>query len=371
MQIVDLFCGSGGLSCGFAQEGFNIFAGIDLNSIALKTYSTNFPNAKTIRADLNKIKPDLLRKELNLAEGELACLIGGPPCQGFSKNVPAANRQLNDPRNILMQVFLDYVKEFKPQVVVIENVAEIVNAYNQAISSQIISQLNELNYYAHVKILNAADYGVPQLRRRAIFLASRKGLINFPAPTHHTKSSQLPLKLFDDDLLPYTTVWEALSDLPSLEAGQGIEPMEYAKEPSSNYQNWIRNNSKIVYDHIARQLTSIQLERVNSLAEGQSMSNLPEHLKPKQGYSGAYGRLFPQEPARTITRWVFHPGSGRFYHPFDNRVITIREAARLQSFPDWFKFEGTYIQKSHQVGEAVPPLLAHNLAKTIKPFLLK
>lgn len=143
------------------------------------------------------------------------------------------------------------------------------------------------------------------------------------------------------------------------------------KEPETEYQALMRSGSGLLFDHVARPLRKTQLERVKHLepGKGEGYKSLPIHLRPRNGYSGAYGRLIPNEPARTITRWVFHPGSGRYYHPFDNRVITIREAGRLQSFPDWFVFEGSYIQKSHQVGEAVPPLLAQAFAEKVHSLL--
>jgi len=372
-RIVDLFCGCGGLSCGFVQEGFEIMAGIDTNTIALKTFSQNFHNAMAVNADLSLLDPADLRAKLRLEPGELDCLVGGPPCQGFSKNVPAAQRSLNDHRNRLMKVFLSFVKEFQPQSVLIENVAEILNAYNGVVSHEILETLENMGYKATVKIINAAQYGVPQLRRRAFFLARKIKPIVFPLPSYQTKSEPINLQpafdLFESRQKPYVTVWQAISDLPSLSSGGGNNPIEYQTPPTSDYQSLMRNGNQIVYDHVARSLTTIQLERINCLGEGEGMAQLPDHLRPQKGYSGAYGRLFPQQPARTITRWVFHPGSGRFYHPYDNRVITIREAARLQSFPDWFIFTGTYIQKSHQVGEAVPPFLTRQFARSIADAL--
>jgi DNA (cytosine-5)-methyltransferase 1 len=373
LKVIDLFCGCGGLSCGFTQEGFEVLAGVDINKQALTTFSHNFPQALAIPGDLSKLEPEWLRRNLNLEKGELDCLIGGPPCQGFSKNVPATLRSLDDPRNKLMEVYLSFVKEFNPKAILIENVAEVVKAYENTVSEDILVELGKLGYQAEVKALNIAEYGIPQLRRRAFFLASRVGPIKFPTASH-TKDSpnkQLSFELFENTPKPFVSVWEAIGDLPSLESGEGQNPIKYQTFPQTEYQELMRNGDTLVYDHVARKLSPIQLERIKSLGEGEGMVNLPEHLRPLKGYSGAYGRLYPQEPARTITRWVFHPGSGRFGHPYDNRVITIREAARLQSFPDWFVFKGTYIKKSHQVGEAVPPLMGRKLARTISTTLRK
>jgi DNA (cytosine-5)-methyltransferase 1 len=371
LKVIDLFCGCGGLSTGFKSEGFHVLLGADINPHALKTYSRNFPGAKTIESDLSTVDPKALLRGLALKSGELDCLVGGPPCQGFSKNVRAKDRYHSDPRNLLLLTYIEFVKAFKPKFVLIENVAEMMNAFKSSYTDQIVESLEKAGYGVESERLLAADYGVPQLRRRAFFFANRVG-----APITVPVAQRLRPKdrpgLFTKELpRGYVNVWEAISDLPPLEAGEGENPCEYAKEPTSEYQKGMRTKSRVVYDHVARRLTQPQLDRVRHLQPGMGggVEELPNHLRPRSGYSGAYARLIPDEPARTITRWVFHPGSGRFYHPFDNRVITIREAARLQSFPDWFSFEGTYIQKSHQVGEAVPPLLAQAFAAEVRKSL--
>jgi DNA (cytosine-5)-methyltransferase 1 len=166
-------------------------------------------------------------------------------------------------------------------------------------------------------------------------------------------------------LSPITTVREAIGDLPPLEAGQSYELGDYPEPYQNHYQKILRHKNKKITNHIARQLSSIQLARVRLLKEGQDARNLPADLAPKKYYSGAYGRLFWEQPAKTITRWVFHPGSGRFFHPSQDRVISIREAARLHSYPDTFHFLGTYTEMASQIGESVPPLLARVIAEAI------
>ncbi len=361
--VIDLFCGCGGLSCGFSQAGFKILGGLDKNDQALVTFRKNFPRAQAIAGDLSQLKPDTVARQFELKRGELDCLIGGPPCQGFSKNVPAVHRFLEDPRNLLMRVFLDFVERFNPRFVLIENVGEVLRAYEGAVRREITDRLNDLGYDVESAVLNSANFGVPQLRRRAFFLASRtKRVAHLPSPTHVYKEFQPKLeKLFKKAV----SVGEAISDLPTLEAGAGSDPCAYSKPAESEFQHIVRNGDKHVHDHVARKLTPIQLKRIKCLGPGEGIDHLPDEIRPAQGYSGAYARLRVEEPARTITRWVFHPGSGRFAHPTDDRVITIREAARLQSFPDSFVFEGTYIEKSHQVGEAVPPLLSKAIAAAL------
>ena len=371
LTAIDLFCGCGGLSCGFSQEGFGVRLGADMRQTALDAFKKNFPDALTLNADLSELEPTALLDALGMMEGELDCLYGGPPCQGFSKNVVASRRSLEDPRNRLILRFLEFVSSLRPKFVLIENVAEMKNAYGEAYTSQIIEIFEELGYEATSFRLNAADFGVPQLRRRAFFLANRLGIhMDRPQPSHlaSSKSPDLFNCLTAEN---HVTAWEAISDLPSLGSGEGTSPCAYGAEPQNDYQREMRRGSQQVEDHVARDLKSRQLERVMHLEPGmgQGVETLPDHLKPKSGYSGAYARLRPDEPARTITRWVFHPGSGRFYHPYDYRVITIREAARLQSFPDRYHFSGSYNDKASQIGESVPPLMARAIAMEVRAAL--
>lgn len=212
----------------------------------------------------------------------------------------------------------------------------------------------------------APDYGVPQRRTRCFFLASRIGSQpTFPLPTH---SKENFTSLFDN-ITQYVSAWEAMSDLPEIENGGGELEMLYTNPPNNHFQKFMRQESVTLYDHKARDLKPIQLERIQSIKAGQGLKDLPIHLRPKSGYSGAYGRLDFTNVAPTITRWVFHPGSGRYGHPKSDRLITIREAARLQTFTDDFRFTGTYIEKAHQIGNAVPPMLMYHLASKIKELL--
>jgi DNA (cytosine-5)-methyltransferase 1 len=367
-KIIDLFSGAGGLTTGFHLAGFESLCAIDQNKKALQTYHHNYPNAKVICDDIRNIKPSDLRSLLNLKIGELAVIIGGTPCQGFSRNVPAEYRYLEDPRNQLYQNFLEFIAEFRPRYVVIENVPEVLRAYQGKVKHEIFGKLEKLGYRVNAKSLNASHYGVPQIRSRAFFIASLEQLIQFPEPTHskdYQHKNDQQLELFSDYLSPITTVREAIGDLPPLEAGQSYELGDYPEPYQNHYQKILRHKNKKITNHIARQLSSIQLARVRLLKEGQDARNLPADLAPKKYYSGAYGRLFWEQPAKTITRWVFHPGSGRFFHPSQDRVISIREAARLHSYPDTFHFLGTYTEMASQIGESVPPLLARVIAEAI------
>ncbi|NJN94493.1 MAG: DNA cytosine methyltransferase [Anaerolineales bacterium] len=364
--VIDLFSGCGGMSWGLYKAGFNIIAGIDEWNRALATFQLNHPAAYPIKADIFNLDPYSVMNLLGLEQGALDCLIGGPPCQGFSKNVPAAYRFLEDSRNQLFRDFLRFVAAMSPKVVVMENVAEIYNAYQGTVRQEITENLEKLGYKVEVAVLFAPDYGVPQRRRRCFFLASRTGVPPvFPPPAFGPEE----VSTLFGDIKQYRSAWSAISDLPALENGEGYEPMEYDRGPENEYQAKMRQDAKILYDHITRTLNEKQYSRIASLRPGEGIKHLPEEMKPKSGYSGAYGRLDFDMIAPTITRWVFHPGSGRFCHPSEVRLLTIREAARLQSFSDDFRFTGTYIEKSHQVGNAVPSLLMESMATNIKVCL--
>ncbi len=364
--VLDLFCGCGGMSWGLHQAGFKILMGIDSDSKSLRTFTYNHPTSQAIEADIAQVNPHTVKETLCLQPEMLDCLIGGPPCQGFSKNVRATHRFLDDPRNQLFHDFLRFVEVLLPKIVVMENVAEIYNAYEGSVRKEITIRLEQLGYVVDVAVLYAPDYGIPQRRRRCFFLASRTETPPmFPPPTF----GRNPVPTLFGEIKPYRSAWSAISDLPILQNGEGVEPMAYSCAPQNEYQTLMRQNSEMLHDHVTRPLREKQFRRVKSLKAGQGLKDLPEALRPKSGYSGAYGRLDFEMVAPTITRWVFHPGSGRFCHPREARLLTIREAARLQSFSDDFRFTGSYIDKAHQIGNAVPPLLMEAMAQNIKVCL--
>jgi DNA (cytosine-5)-methyltransferase 1 len=364
--VLDLFSGCGGMSWGLHKAGFKVVAGIDNTEHALETFKHNHPESLVINADMTKLDPKKVMGELKLKKGELDCIIGGPPCQGFSKNVPSTYRFLEDPRNMLFLEYIRFVKDFNPKVVVMENVAEIYNAYSGAVRKEIENSLEKLGYKVFTKVVFAPDYGVPQRRRRCIFLATRTGVDpKFPEPPFSAKETNT---LFGT-VKKYRSAWSAISDLPVIQDGEGYEPMQYTNEPENEFQIQMRTESKNLFDHIAKKLQPTQYARFASIKAGQGIKDLPPELRPKSGFSGAYGRLDYEMIAPTITRWVFHPGSGRYGHPRETRLLTMREAARLQSFSDDFRFIGTYNEKASQIGNAVPPLLMFNFAPKIREIL--
>lgn len=354
LKAIDLFCGCGGLSAGLRDAGFEVLAGIDIEPNYIQTFTENFPDTLSLCADVSKVNSLELLERFNLRPGELDLLAGGPPCQGFSKNVPRSQRQLDSENNTLVKTFLEHCEAMLPKWILMENVAEMRNGFGQHYTNEIVERLTNAGYHVTHGVHNAADYGVPQRRSRAFFMARRDGI--FPKEPEVTHAKDATDDLFSTKK-PHITVWDAISDLRPLEHGEGASPDCYYTEPQNDYQAFIRNGCTETFNHVAKKLKPIQFERISSLEPGQGIKDLPDNLRPKGGYSGAYGRLTKDMIMPTITRWVFHAGSGRWGHPVDKRLITIREAARLHGFKDCFKFVGSYTQQAGQLGNSVPPLL--------------
>lgn len=362
MKAIDLFCGCGGISSGLSHSGITVIAGADIESKYLCTFTRNFPKAQSVLADLAAISPEAFMESVGISHGELDLLAGGPPCQGFSKNTPRKQRSADSDNNKLVTTFLDYCAAIFPKIILMENVAEMKNSFDQAYTNEIEERLTALGYQVNHAVLNAADYGIPQMRRRAFFIATRIGeKLQFPPPTHFPEKSHRSL-LHERHYVP---VWDAIGDLPSLQHGEGKSKTAYACAPFSSYQETIRDNEKDVSNHVAKKLQPTQFARMNALKPGQGLKDLPVELQVKSGYSGAYGRLTKEMVCRTITRWVFHPGSGRWGHPVDARTLSIREVARIQGFFDSYEFVGSYTQQAGQLGNAAPPLLIKQLATCI------
>lgn len=315
-SVIDLFSGCGGISCGLERAGCKIVAGIDIEEAYLKTFRFNFPDANALLCDLSCIPASALMEKIGLTQGQLSVLTGGPPCQGFSKNVPRRNRYMEDPRNQLVHAFLRFAEAARPRFILMENVAEMKAGFEGAYTNLLVETLEakHLGYTVKYCVLNATDYGVPQRRRRAFFLASRDNEnVRFPEPTHDGRTEATSLFASKEHI----SVWEAISDLPALEHGEGEDPCDYEAEPRNDFQQWARQGSRQVHNHIARRLQALQYERLASLQPGEGIKELANNLRPKSGYSGAYGRLTKTMIAPTITRWVFHPGSAALGIPFN------------------------------------------------------
>ena len=368
MNVIDLFCGAGGLSLGFEMAGFNILAGFEIEPNFLDTYKNSHPKSKGFNVDLNNIDILSFLKNNDINPKDIDVVIGGPPCQGFST---VGNRMIDDPRNNLVRIYADIVNEIKPKMFLMENVsglASMKNGQGDLIKDELIDIFNEIGYNVKSKVLLAADYGVPQFRKRIFFVGIKKSYksnFKFPKPTHHDKNSLLT---YFENSKSYLTVKDAFSDLPLIECNESAE--EYDKDPENDYQKFCRKNSSRLFNHKAPNHSKVVVERIKNIPQGGNHGDLPDDLKLKRGYPNIYGKLDENKPSDTITgNCGCASAPGRFLHPTCNRVMTVREAARLQSFPDFVEFKGSSSQQYKQVGNAVPPLLAKAIALQMKNSL--
>jgi DNA-cytosine methyltransferase len=362
LKIIDLFAGVGGISTGFKKAGFEVVAANEYKTEIANTYIKNHAGTKMIVDDITKVKS----KDLLNGEHDIDVIVGGPPCQGFSM----AGRRirggegafLNDPRNELFKEFIRMVKEIKPKVFVMENVAAMLNIHGGAVRDEIIKRFEEIGYKTKVHVLLAADYGVPQMRKRAVFIGNRIGIDPeefFPEKTHGPKNKK-----------PYVTVAETILDLPKLEAGSGTFKSEYQFNGRlTEYQKERRGRSNKLYNHQATQHDPRIIAILKKIKEGDGRTSLPMALQTKSVHSGAFGRMDRNKPAYTITTRFDTPSVGRVTHPTQHRALTPREAARIQSFDDNFVFYGSKSSVGIQIGNSVPPLLAQAIAKKISKIL--
>lgn len=361
LKIIDLFAGVGGISSGFQKAGFDVLSANEYKPEIANTYMKNHPGTKMIVEDITKIKS----KDLLNGEKEVDVIVGGPPCQGFSmagRRIRNGGTFLNDPRNELFKEFIRVVREIKPKVFVMENVAAMLNIHGGSVRDEIIKKFKEIGYNTKVHVLLAADYGVPQMRKRAVFIGNRIGVDPedfFPEKTHGPKNQK-----------PYVTVAETILDLPKVSAGLGVFESEYGHVTRlTDYQKERRGKSKKVYNHQATQHDSRIIDMLKSIKEGEGRTSLPLALQTKSVHSGAFGRMDRNKPAYTITTRFDTPSVGRVTHPSQHRALTPREAARIQSFDDDFVFYGSKSSIGIQIGNAVPPLLAQAIAKKISKIL--
>ena len=347
-NVLDLFCGCGGLSNGFENAGFNVILGVDNDSAALNTFEKNHKNSKTLNGDLSA--PETFGVIEKIIDGQsVDIIVGGPPCQGFSLSGP---RNFEDDRNKLYLAMINTVEKFSPKAFVIENVPGIGTLYKGAIKEEIIHRFTDMGYTVSNMVMCAADYGVPQMRKRLIFVGIKNDTFEFPTPTRTLEN--------------YVTCYEALSDLPSREKHLGDEIDKYQSEAVSDYQKLMRINQDTLYNHVATNHTQLVKDVIAQVPEGGNYKDLPEGVGTSRKFNEAWTRYHSQKPSKTIDT-----GHRNHFHYKYNRVPTIRENARLQSFADDFIFYGTRTQQNRQVGNAVPPLLGQALAEQILRYIDK
>jgi len=386
--VLDTFAGAGGFSLGFELAGCKIVGAIEKDKWACETFAYNHKHAIVVQSDITGLSDAFLLKTFSRKRPEI--ILGGPPCQGFS----ICNRNNNDPkdpRNSLFEQFIRLGRLFKPLVMVMENVPNLMNAKTLSgdpVISIIHKELQALDYFVYSKVLEATDYGIPQIRKRLFVVASKKELDHpFPLPTHTVAMPKADI--FGKSLLKCPLLWDAISDLPDIEANEGDEKVEYDRLFQNTYQQLLRMKSKQVFNHKAMRHSRRVVERFASMKWGDSTSDVPVHLKPlkrnghgiisEKVYDQNNRRMHPDRPCHTIAASFY----ANFVHPYKNRNFTAREGARIQSFPDNYIFLGKPTVVSHklleregrvhekylcqysQIGNAVPPLLARALASNL------
>lgn len=384
MKSVDFFSGAGGLTCGLKMAGFESILGSDIHAIYAKTFARNNPKTRVITDDIRELSEQTILELTGLKPGELDLVAGGPPCQGFSINAPI--RSLDDQRNNLFKEYLRIASILRPKAILIENVPGLVSLGKGTVVEAIYKHLEKMGYKVDHRILFAGHYGIPQMRFRTIFIALRDGgKIEFPEPTHDAQAvanfagaKELCLKihpLFSGNLKNQTTVWDAISDLPELDPGQSIDDAEYSVAQQSELQEILREGSERIYNHACARLGKANLDRLKYIPQGGSWRDIPHEMLPKglqrarrSDHTKRYGRLHPDSLCSTILTKC-DPHWGSFFHPTQDRAISVREAARIQSFPDRYIFTGNLTQQFEQVGNAVPPLMAKAIGEKIKQMI--
>ena len=358
LTCVDLFSGAGGLSRGFMDAGFNVVMGVDCDDASLKTFKENHGESKAVKLDLfDHENIDVIIGELrkdNISVGDLDVLIGGPPCQGFSIAGP---RNMNDKRNRLYLSMVELAERLRPKAVLLENVPGMIQTNGGIGAKRVEEDFKAIGYNMVSKLLYAPDFGVPQIRKRVFFVGLRD----------EGKRFEFPAPVVPKD--EYITCEDAIGDLPSLQMPDGKiiygdEIQKYACGPKNAYQKLMRRNSSEVRNHIG----SIPIEKtrkmISLVPEGKNYKSLPPEYSGLYKYHEALTRYHSKRPSLTI-----NTGHRSHFHYRWNRIPTVRESARLQSFPDDFVFYGNKSEQYQQVGNAVPPILGHVIAKQLMKYL--
>lgn len=389
MKVLDTFSGAGGFSLGFEQAGCEVIGAIEIDQWASDTFKYNHPNATVIKSPIEDVTDDEIIKMFK--ENNPDIILGGPPCQGFSI-CTKFNGDPKDPRNSLFEQFIRVGKLIDPKIMVMENVPNLINAKtssNRFVIDIITDELESLGFFVYKKILEAVDYGVPQIRKRIVVVASKIALEKpFPDPTHYVRKGELGF--INGNLKPTPSLWEAISDLPEIEAREGSEIMDYTLPPQNEYQRILRHNQPTkLHNHLAMKHSKRLVDRFAAMSWGDTIKDVPDELKPikrnsinvinESGYDQSNRRMHPDKPCHTIPASFY----ANFVHPYKNRNFTAREGARLQSFPDSYvflgkptvvshkllhregRFDEKYLCQYNQIGNAVPPLMAKAIAQNI------
>lgn len=351
-HILDLFCGAGGFSYGMHKnQKFHTEVALDFNPHAVETFKKNMSSTTVIVGDITN---ESIKKRV-ISESKkrgVNMIIGGPPCQGFS--MKGKKLGLKDPRNFLFIEYLSVVKELMPEIFIIENVKALLSTSAGWFKNEIVKTITSFGYNVEFGVLNAMDFGVPQTRNRAIFICSKTGAIPLPLPYNSGS---------------IVTVRDAISDLSYLESGEGEFMQEYKIAPTSDYQKNMREGSPKLFNHKASKHKEVAIEKLKMIPPEKGKEYLPKELYGNQKFKTTWGRLVWNEPSPTIDTRFDAASNGKNNHPYLNRAITPREAARLQSFDDNFIFYGSKVYIRQQIGNAVPPLMAKAIADRIDDII--
>lgn len=345
-RFLDLFCGIGGLSLGLERAGLAPIGGVDCWEDAARTFEHNHPPQRCLVGDVSKLQVADIARYFGVAPRDVDMIVGGPPCQGFST---VGKRDAGDPRNQLWEHYLGMVEEARPAYVLIENVEGLVVMDRGGVCERIVANFARIGYRAKWKLLRSADFGVPQLRKRVIFMAWLDGLVepHFPVPTVDR----------------HVSVADAIYDLPAVRAGESAEA--YENPPSTAYQRARRGRTRVLKNHRAANHPPRFVEILNHIPDGGNRKSIPKHLQPKSGFHNSYARLASDKPAIAVTSNMRKPSSARATHPRQPRGLTVREGLRLQTFDDSFEVLGSRTSQYLQVGNAVPPLLAEVIGRQL------
>lgn len=395
-KVLDLFCGAGGLSLGFQNAGFEIIAAAESNAIYSKTHKLNFPSSKIYTCDIAASPPEKYAKIFNFKKSDIDVIIGGPPCQPFSNiGTPKINslsekgKKSSDTRKYLFEPYLDYVDYFRPSIFLMENVPQLVTKEGGKLFARIISRIEQMGYAPSWTILNSVSYGVPQNRKRLFIVGINSSVkrinhtFTFPLPTHGqaidlTKifRNQIDANFKFDNLQKASTVLDALEDLPKIVDGCRDGELPYSKNKAlTKYQVSMRRSDGQVGGNICRVSNERAKKIFMHMSPGQKYMDLPPKIRKilpfrEDIFHDRLKRLDPQKPSWTVLAHIGMDGY-MYIHPWENRTLSVREAARIQSFPDTFEFCGNMREQYIQVGNAVPPLLAEAIALRIKIQLTK
>ena len=378
-RVIDLFSGAGGLSEGFRQAGFNVGFGLDWDAESLETIQLNHPDTAVLAGDVREVSAEDMLSMSSFSEVDV--VIGGPSCQGFSTQGRRGSwASDDDPRNLLYREFARVVGELRPEWFVMENVPGLLYFNNGAFGRRIFSLFERIGYTTQHKLLLAADYGVPQLRKRLIIVGTRTGQnMAWPEQSHMGAVRRDAIDLWEHKRLNYfphlarhVSLWDAISDLPPIKAGGGREEARYRKRPESEYQKLMRGNSTTLTDHQTFPLPDVHRELIEHVREGQTWREIPEHLLPERfqkirrtDSTNLFARPDRTRPSYTIITQFGNVTTGAYTHPTQDRAFSAREGARIQSFPDHYRFHGNLTSKYRQIGNAVPPLMAQAIARQL------